>query len=234
MFVSCSPCLPVVRVYTREFEAKSFPEIAAAYGVETTGATSAGCATVFTDDGQSCLVEPPLHIQALHHKIRSHSNPLRDRIEQCAQRINQLREHGEDRNQVCKVLKDYRQAVKKAEQYELSAHTGPLIIFTTCLEVGSSRVRNHSNVRQCVIDDSNMCLEAEILVVLQAVSATCNQVVLIGDRESLCPIIQNKTTRRFGLTKSLFQSLLNVREKNALPYCTLGTNYRMVSALYFG
>jgi len=64
-----------------------------------------------------------------------------------------------------------------------------------------------------------MCKEAESLIPI--VSSEARQVVLVGDHKQLQPVIQERSARKCGLDKSLF-------ERHASYAIQLQEQYRMV------
>ena len=75
-------------------------------------------------------------------------------------------------------------------------------------------------VLQLIIDECAMCKEAESLIPI--VSSSARQVVLVGDHKQLQPVIQEKSARKCGLGRSLF-------ERHADRAVRLKQQYRMVS-----
>lgn len=205
----------ICRVYGREIELKPFPEIAAMYAVSSN-----------TTLDQCAQMDSSFQKTALHFRIRSQSNPFHEKIQKYTQQIKMLKDNRKNRQQLSRVLEECRQAIKMAEQYELSEN-GVHVIMCTCIEAGSSRIREYGNIKQCIIDDSNMYSEAETLVVFQAIAESSDRIILVGDRKQLAPVVQNKIARKFGLGRTLFQSLLFEREKKKFSSHVLNTQYRM-------
>ena len=208
--------LRILRIYGREKEVHSFPEIGTIFGTSIHG------------KDHSTQLDTSIQEAALHFRIRRDTNPFSGKIRKCTQLINVLKESGKDRKQLSRVLEKCRKVIEMAEEYELSENNGK-VIMCTCIEAGSSRIRDHGNIRQCIIDESNMCLEAESLVVLEATSASCYRIVMVGDLKQLRPIVHNRIARKFGLGRSLFHSLLNGKAKKKFSSHVLETQYRMVS-----
>ena len=207
------PTVHILRVYDREIEAKSFPELAAVYGLRSSPPTTGRM----------------LQESALHFKIRSISNPFHRKILKYAHQLqNMLQEKREDKRQLCRVLEEYRKIIDMAEEYELT-ESGVNIVLCTCIEAGSLRIQNHVKVRQCIMDESHSCLEAESLVVFQTLGKHCERIILVGDsRMEAAPVIENKLARRFGLNRSIFHSLRNDRWNKRLPSLILDTQHRML------
>ena len=210
------PTVRVLRVYAREIEAESFPEMAAVYNVHPRSSTTGNLSQ------QS----------ALHFKIRSGSNPFNKAIQKYSQQLRNMLQQNKatvvDKLPLFRVVEEYKKLVEMAEEYELT-ETGVNIVLCTCVDVGSLRIQNHARVKQCIIDESHQCLEAESLVVFQAVSASSDRVILLGDsRMEAAPVVENKVSRSFGLNKSLFQSLKNARGKKKLPKVILETQHMML------
>jgi AraC-like DNA-binding protein len=197
-------------------EAESFPEIAAVYGVHP----------------RSSATDRILQESALHFRIRSNSNPFHRKILKYAQQLqNMLQESkakGGDKQQLCRVIEEYKKLVDMAEEYELT-ESGVNIVLCTCIEAGSLRIQKHARIKQCIMDESHHCLEAESLMVFQTLSTRCERVVLLGDsRIEAVPITENKLARRFGLNRSLFHSLRSARGKTRLPKLILDVQHRML------
>ena len=96
------------------------------------------------------------------------------------------------------------------------------IILCTCSASGSKRVvTENNNIRQCIVDESGMCMEPETLVPIA--SSEAEQVVLIGDHKQLQPIVKNKVARSLGLNISLFERYAEITRM------MLEEQYRMVS-----
>ena len=207
------PTVHILRVYDREVEAESFPELNAVYGLHS-------C---------SSATDRILQESALHFKIRSNSNPFHRKIQKYAYQLqNMLQERKEDKRQLCRVIEEYKKIIDMAEEYELS-ESGVHIVLCTCIEAGSLRIQNHVKVKQCIMDDSHYSLEAESLVVLQTLGTRCERIVLLGDsRMETVPIIENKLARRFGLNRSIFHSLRNGRGNKKLPKVILDTQHRIL------
>jgi len=72
---------------------------------------------------------------------------------------------------------------------------------------------------QIIVDECGMCTEAECLIPI--VSSLAKQVVLIGDQQQLQPIILERTSKKCGLNRSLF-------ERYSDKAVMLTTQYRMV------
>ena len=79
----------------------------------------------------------------------------------------------------------------------------------------------NNNIRQCIVDESGMCMEPETLVPIA--SSEAEQVVLIGDHKQLQPIVKNKVARSLGLNISLFERYAEITRM------MLEEQYRMVS-----
>lgn len=181
---------------------------------------------------RSSATDRILQESALHFRIRSNSNPFHRKILKYAQQLqNMLQESkakGGDKQQLCRVIEEYKKLVDMAEEYELT-ESGVNIVLCTCIEAGSLRIQKHARIKQCIMDESHHCLEAESLMVFQTLSTRCERVVLLGDsRIEAVPITENKLARRFGLNRSLFHSLRSARGKTRLPKLILDVQHRML------
>lgn len=76
---------------------------------------------------------------------------------------------------------------------------------------------------QCIVDESGMCMEPEVLVPLT--SSEAKQIVLIGDHKQLQPIVTDREASKLGLATSMFERL----HKEAKM---LRIQYRMVRLKY--
>ena len=124
-------------------------------------------------------------------------------------------------------LQQYREVLDRAERLEI-ANNGVNLILCTCTEAASSRLRKHSSIVQCIIDECSMCTEPECLVPMLAAGQHCRHTVLIGDHKQLAPIVMSNLARKLGLARSLFCTLFEGRAKKAYSSYMLHTQYRMV------
>lgn len=202
--------LRVLRVYDRETEAMSFQEIEAVYGVHP----------------KSSATDVLSHQFALHFKIRSNSNPFHKAILKYAENLLDMLKQDENREQICRVVANYKELVEMAEAFELE-QSGINIVLCTCIEAG--RMEKLGRIKQCIIDNSHHCLEAETLVALQAMSTCCERIVLLGESSlEETPVVQNNFVRSFGLNRSLFHALSRTREKKRIPRVVLDKQHRML------
>ena len=200
-------------MYDRAVEASSFKEMAVVYGVQAK--------TLPTD---SILQEAALHL-----KIRSNSNPFHRKIHKYANQLQSMLHKSEEgeKLQFYKVIEEYKKLVDLAEEFELTEN-GVHIILCTGIEAGSSRIQNHARAKQCIIDESHHCLEAESLMVFQTLSTVrCERVILFGNnRLEDVPVVENKVARSFGLSRSLFHYLLrNAKGNKKLPKLVLNKQH---------
>ena len=189
-------------------------------------------AAVYNVHPRSSTTGSLLQKTALHFKIRSNSNPFNKAIQKYSQQLRNMLQQNTatavDKLPLCKVIEEYKKMVDMAEEYELT-ESGVNIILCTCIGAGSLRIRNHARIKQCIIDESHHCLEAESLIALQAISSHSDRVVLLGDsRMENVPVVENKLSRSFGLNKSLFHSLRNARGRKKLPQLVLEVQHRML------
>ena len=133
-----------------------------------------------------------------------------------------------ERDELCRLIEELRDAMDEAEKYEISQN-GTEVILCTCIEAGAKRVKRFARISHVVIDEASMCLEAETLVALASAGQKLQQVVLLGDHKQLGAVITCSAPRRLGLGKSLFEVLFDkpVAGK-AYSCCMLQTQYRMV------
>ncbi len=169
---------------------------------------------------------------ALHFKIRSNSNPFNKKIQKYSQQLQNMlqmsKAKGVDKQQLYRIIEEYKMLVDMAEEYELTQR-GVNIVLCTCSEAGSWRIQNHARIKQCIMDESHHCLEAESLMVFQTVGTRCERVVLLGDcTMEAVPVVENKLSRRFGLNRSLFHYLRNAGGKKGLPKLILDIQHRML------
>lgn len=209
----------LLRVYNRETEAESFPELATVYGVNPT----------ISDSGTHTISQE----SALHFKIRNKSNPFHRKIQKYAEQLNTLIENVKEGNkgdhqQLYRVVDEYKKLIDMAEEFEFTER-GVNILLCPCIEAGSLRLQNHAKIKQCVMDESHLCLEAESLVVFQTLGKRCDRIVVLGDsRLDSVPVVENKLARTFGLNRTLFSSLKNGRGKKRLSKLVLETQHRIL------
>lgn len=92
-------------------------------------------------------------------------------------------------------------------------------------------MRKFARLTQCIVDESNMCLDAELLVPLVTAGQQCNHVVIIGDHKELVPVLRSKSAKKLGLGRSLFESLCEHYEGKKYACCLLRMQFRMVCRL---
>ena len=108
------------------------------------------------------------------------------------------------------------------------------MIFTTCVGAADSRLKD-TKFGFCVIDEASQILEPETLI---PILKTNGKVILVGNENSLLPVVYSDTASRQGLTVSMFQRLLTMKQMdktNNISLVTLNTQYRMhpvISELY--
>jgi superfamily I DNA and/or RNA helicase len=162
---------------------------------------------------------------SLHHLVRDGDSPAAIYIRQIDERLRQLmrarnrngnNENDEPEPLTDEELKKYQDAVSEREKEVLGQAD---IILCTCTGSGAYRVRDNTNIQQLIIDECAMCKELESLIPI--VFSRPQQVVLVGDHKQLQPIILEKSARKCGLGRSLF-------ERYARPHAIMLTiQYRM-------
>ncbi|XP_022079225.1 LOW QUALITY PROTEIN: helicase with zinc finger domain 2-like [Acanthaster planci] len=192
----------VVRVYSETIERNDFP-IPGEPGT-----------TRKMDSNRDASMDPWLSQISLHHLIRQPGNTRHQNILKWEKMF-----HTQGYVLKASHTKAYRHDISKAEEEELKKYQ---IILCTCNAAGSKRIKQFTNVVQCIIDEAGMCNEPETLIPL--VSTNPCQVVLIGDHKQLRPIIQEKTAQLLGMEISLLEKY----EKKAQM---LTMQYRMHEAI---
>ncbi|XP_038048815.1 helicase with zinc finger domain 2-like [Patiria miniata] len=192
----------VVRVYSETIERKDYPIPGEPGSTRKTG------------NSRDASMDPQLKGISLHHLIRQKTNTR-------CQNILKWEQMFRSEGYVLKTshVKAYKHEISKAEEEELKNYQ---IILCTCNAAGSKRIKEHTNIVQCIIDEAGMCNEPETLIPL--VSTNPCQVVLIGDHKQLRPIIQEKTAQILGMEISLLEKY----EKKAHM---LTMQYRMHEAI---
>ncbi|KAK3747583.1 hypothetical protein QZH41_015812, partial [Actinostola sp. cb2023] len=186
------PSVNVLRVYSREDEYSDVQQCQP---------------TVVIDDCK------PL---ALHLRVRRPENPHSNALRMCLLEIDQLKvriaqsETAERENLQKKLMskKQKLNAILDAAEGHEFTQTSIHVILCTCAEAGSPRVRKFTQVSQCIVDECNMCLDAELLVPLVLAGQRCDHMVLIGDPKQLVPVLHSKTAVKYGLGRSLFENLI--------------------------
>ena len=131
------------------------------------------------------------------------------------------KEYLEDYEKLETIRKEYT-ALKKAA--ELAVLRRAQVIFCTCSEAGSKRIKDSIHqAEQCIIDECGMCIEPETLLPM----ILSKKIILVGDHKQLQPVVLNKTAESLGLKISMFQRLFE--DENMSRYCIMLTEqYRMV------
>jgi superfamily I DNA and/or RNA helicase len=214
------PSVKILRVYSRDVESEALNN---------------------TQDSTQSTVIKECEPVALHMRVRGADNPNANALLICIKEINQLsekieesRKKGKNCDELVKKLASkklkYNAILDAAERYEFvdnSVH----VILCTCVEAGSSRMRKFARVTQCIVDECNMCLDAELLVPLVTAGQQCNHVVMIGDEKELVPVIRSKSAKKLGLGRSLFESLCEHHEGKKYGCCLLRMQFRMVCCI---
>lgn len=189
--------LRILRIYSKAVENKDYPR-----PNKFSASTDAICAE---------WARP----YALHHMIRDPSRKDKNLREM----DEKLKEIMQQKSVAAgKFCLEYEQAIADAQEDFLGGKFD--IVFCTCNETASARVRKKLKVSHCIIDECGMAQEPETIIPI----SLCEHVVLIGDHKQLQPVINCKAARECGLSTSLFE-----RYAESSRTLTLKTQYRMVS-----
>ena len=228
------PVVHMVRVYGTIIEEKKFPGL--------NKITSLAKRLVsFRNDENFSTVPSVLEEHSLHFKIRDRNSKL---IE-----VNEFIKHEdellkEEKLRTLKEVEDYlvleeikKGYILKKKRAEVAVLKTAQIIFCTCSEAGSKRIKESiGQAEQCVIDECAMCTEPETLLPM----ILSKKIILVGDHKQLQPVVLNKTAESLGLKVSMFQHLFEDEENTShlfedekMPrYCIkLTEQYRMVSVI---
>ena len=175
------------------------------------------------------ILEP----HSLHFKIRDINSKLRE-VKDFIKYENQLLSEGclralkeeEDYEKLEIVRKEYTAHKKKAELAVLkTAH----VIFCTCSEAGSNRIKDSiCRAEQCIIDECGMCTEPETLLPM----ILSKKIILVSDHKQLQPVVISKVAESLGLKISMFQRLFE--DEKMSRYCIMLTEqYRMVNYMFY-
>ena len=216
----------IVRVYGTIIEEKMFP------GLNKISSLSKRRVS-FRNDENFSTVPKMLEPHSLHFKIRDENSQLRE-VKEFIKHENRLlseeflralqEEEEEDYEKLEMIRKEYT-ALKKAA--ELAVLRRAQVIFCTCSEAGSKRIKDSIHqAEQCIIDECGMCTEPETLLPM----ILSKKIILVGDHKQLQPVVLNKTAESLGLTISMFQRLFE--DEKMFHYCIMLTEqYRMVCKL---
>ena len=217
------PDVFIVRVYGTIIEELKFP------GLNEIPSLSKRRVSFRNEDFST--VPEDLENHSLHFKIRDNNSELSAVKEFCryenwllgGEYLKVLQEE-ENYERLEKVRKDYI-AQKKAA--ELAILNEAQVIFCTCSEAGSKRIKDSiKQAEQCIIDECGMCVEPETLLPM----ILAKKIILVGDHKQLQPVVKNKTAESLGLKISMFQRLFEDDEMSR--YCIMLTEqYRMVRKL---
>ena len=181
----------------------------------------------FKNDEDFSTVPEHLKEHSLHHKIRDKDSNL--------PQVKKFLEH-EDQlgsEEYLKKLQEenYEELENKKNKYielkksaELAVLRTARVIFCTCSEASSARVRKSVGLaEQCIIDECGMCIEPETLLPM----ILSKKIILVGDHMQLQPVVLSKTAESLGLKISMFQQLFE--DEKMSRYCIMLTEqYRMV------
>ena len=214
-----------MRVYGTIIEDKKFP------GLNTISSLAKRIVS-FKNDEDFSTVPKELEKHSLHFKIRQEGSELAQ-VEEFRgyenwllnAQLNVLQE--EDNYEELEKIRRQYTARKKAA--EIAVLKKVQVIFCTCSETGSPRVRESiKQAEQCIIDECGMCIEPETLLPMML----SKKIILVGDHKQLQPVVLSKTAESLGLKISMFQRLSE--DKNMSRYCIMLTEqYRMVSCINF-
>ena len=212
----------IVRVYGIIIEEKQFPGL-------NRIPLLAKRAVSFKNDEDFSTVPKDLEEHSLHFKIRDEGSDLMEVKEfiNCENNLpseEYIRELQEEENytELEKIKNDYITQKKAAE---LAVLKKAQVIFCTCSETGSTRIKKSiGHAEQCIIDECGMCTEPETLLPM----ILSKKIILVGDHKQLQPVVRNKTAESLGLKISMFRRF--IENKKMSNYCMMLTKqYRMVS-----
>ena len=181
----------------------------------------------FENDEDTSKILEILHKHSLHFKIRDRSSK-KDEIKKFVAYEKWL----SDNKSMLEPLEDYKELQKISDEYyELKESAESVIlkeaqvIFCTCAEAGSNRMKSIS-IKECIIDECAMCTEPETLLPM----ILSEKITLVGDHKQLQPVVLSKTAESLGLKISMFQRLFE--DEKTSHYCIMLTEqYRMVCKL---
>lgn len=102
--------------------------------------------------------------------------------------------------------RDGRKYFKLLRQAESNILKQADVVVCTCSAAGDARIKQ-IRFRTVLIDESTQATEPECLI---PVVHGCKQLVLVGDHQQLGPVIGCKAAANAGLSKSLFERLVNL------------------------
>ncbi|XP_032243014.2 helicase with zinc finger domain 2 isoform X1 [Nematostella vectensis] len=196
---------------------------------------------IYSKQAETTVIDGSGHSNlALHMRVRHASNPHSKALLSCEAEISRLTQEltsctdptKQERTQhkLDSKRQKYNTILATAEGFELG-ETPVDIIICTCAEAGSQRMRTHANIAQCIVDESNYCLEPEVLVPAVTAGPRCSRFVLVGDHKQLVPVLQSKEAWKLGLGRSLFEDLWEAHREGSSACCTLNTQHRMHPSL---
>ena len=213
----------IVRVYGTIIEEKKFP------GLNKIPSLAKRIIS-FKNDEDFSTVPKMLEPFSLHFKIRDKNSQLTEVKEfiECENQLlseeslKKLQDLEEEHYEKLEMIRKGYAALKRAA--ELAVLKTAQVIFCTCSEAGSKRIKDSiCQAEQCIIDECGMCVEPETLLPM----ILSEKIILVGDHKQLQPVVLNKTAESLGLKISMFQRLSE--DKNMSRYCIMLTEqYRMV------
>ena len=219
------PKIHILRVYGTIIEDKMFPGL--------NGIPSLAKRVVSFRNEDFSTVPKILKPYSLHCKIRNKTSKLqavKEFIKYEDQTLSEdflkVLQEEENYERLEDIRKNYIAKKKKAE---LAVLRESQVIFCTCSEAGSKRIKDSIiQAEQCIIDECGMCVEPETLLPM----ILAKKIILVGDHMQLQPVVKNKTAKSLGLQISMFQRLSEDDEMSR--YCIMLTEqYRMVCKLNF-
>ena len=212
----------IVRVYGTIIEEKKFP------GLNRIPSLAKRIVS-FKNDEDFSTVPKDLEKHSLHFKIRDEGSDLIEVKEfitfenhLLSEQYLKILKEEENYERLEKIKNDYITQKKAAE---LAVLKKAQVIFCTCSETGSTRIKKSiGHAEQCIIDECGMCTEPETLLPM----ILSKKIILVGDHKQLQPVVLNKTAESLGLKISMFQHLFE--DEKMSRYCIMLTEqYRMVS-----
>ena len=210
--------LRILRIYSKGNERKSY---SSPFSNEN----------VFGKDVYDHTLAKGLEDYTLHHLIRKKDcryskmlKALEEKFEKC-DKCNEI-PSSDDRLR-------YRETVIKAET-DVIARGQFDIVFCTCNESFSRRIRKYLDPIQCIIDEASMVTEPESMAPI----SISEQVVMIGDHKQLQPVVESRMAKHNGMNISLFERYAKLMKSHCSPkwseccypmFMRLEKQYRMVS-----
>ena len=214
------PDVSILRVYGTIIEEKEFP------GLNKIPSLAKRIVSFKNEDVST--VPKDLEKHSLHFKIRDTNSDLTE-VKEFIRHENGL--FSEELLRNLQEEEDYLRLESIKDEYiklkklaEFAVLRKAQVIFCTCSETGSRRIKNSvGQAEQCVIDECGMCTEPETLLPI----ILSKKIILVGDHKQLQPVVLNKTAESFGLKISMFERFFE-DEKMSRYRIMLTEQYRMV------